>query len=140
MRNYLYGTPAEIPVTFFLKNRPVNLTGCHIGIFIKTLINESLIMSQIQVCLCTIVCYKNFSVLNRVHCSGVDIDIRIKLLHGYLISSRFQKTPQRCSCDSLSETGNNSSCNKYVFHCHFDFLLHHPLLIKKRQMQLSEGT
>ena len=104
MRNYLYGTPAEIPVTFFLKNRPVNLTGCHIGIFIKTLINESLIMSQIQVCLCTIVCYKNFSVLNGVHSSRVNINVGIKLLHGDLIASCFKKTPQRCSCDSLSKT------------------------------------
>ena len=92
MRNYLYGTPAEIPVTFFLKNRPVNLTGCHIGIFIKTLINESLIMSQIQVCLCTIVFYKNFSVLNRVHGSRINVDIWIELLHGDFVATRFEQT------------------------------------------------
>ena len=132
MRNYLYGTPAEIPMTFFLKNRPVNLTGCHIGIFVKAFINESLIVSQIQICLCTVICYKDFSVLNRVHSSRININIRIKLLHGHLVTSRFQKTSQRRCCDTFSKTGNNSSCDKYVFNCHFDFLLHHPLFINKK--------
>ena len=141
MRNYLYGSSAEISVTFFLKNGPVNFTGRHVGIFVEALINKSLVMSQIQVCLCTVICYKNFSMLNRVHGSRVNVDIWIKLLHGYLVSSRLEKTSQGCSCDSFSKTGNNASCDKYILYCHFDFLLHHPwFIMKKRQMQYSEGT
>ena len=49
MRDYLYGSSAIISTTFFLQNGPVNLTGCHIGIFVKAFINETLIMSQVQI-------------------------------------------------------------------------------------------
>ena len=86
MRNNLYGSSAKISMTLFLKYRPVYLTGCHVGIFIQTLIDKSLIMAKIQVCLCTVIGYKNFSMLDWIHCSRVNIDIGIKLLHGHLIT------------------------------------------------------
>ena len=47
MRDYLNGTSAEITMTFFLKNRPVNLTGCYVGILAQTFIDESFIMSKV---------------------------------------------------------------------------------------------
>ena len=86
MRNNLYGSSAKISMTLFLKYRPVYLTGCHVGIFIQTFIDKSLIMTKIQVCLRTVIGYKNFSMLDRIHCSRINIDIGIKLLHGHLIT------------------------------------------------------
>ena len=137
MRNYLYGTPAEIPVTFFLKNRPVNLTGCHIGIFIKTLINESLIMSQIQVCLCTIVCYKNFSVLNRVHGSGVDIDIGIQFLNRHRIATCLQQAGDRRRNNAFTERRSHAARHENVlgfveFHYLFRIILFAPSFVRLR--------
>ena len=121
MRDYLYSTSAKITVTLFLKNRPVNLTGCHIGILVKAFINETLIMSKIKVCLCTVIGYKNLSMLNGVHSSRVNINVGIKFLHGHLIPSGFQKAPKRRCGNSFSQTGNNSTCYKNILYCHLRF-------------------
>ena len=123
VRNHLYGAPAVISVTLFLQNRPVNFTGGHVGIFIQAFINKSLIMTEIQVCLRTVVGNKNLAVLNGVHRTRVYIDIGIKLLHRHLITSGFQKTAQRSCRNSLAQTGNHTACHKYIFYCHHIFLL-----------------
>ena len=89
MRDHLNGTTAVITTTLLLQNRPVNLAGGNVGIFIQIFINESLIMSKIQIGFCTILRDKNFTMLDRVHRAGINIDIRIKFLHGDLITSGF---------------------------------------------------
>ena len=104
MRDDLYRSTAEISAAFFLQNGPVNLTGCDIGIFRQTFVDKTLIMSKVQVCLSTVVGYKYLTMLDRIHRSRVDIDIRIEFLHGYFITACFQKTAQRCGSDSLAES------------------------------------
>ena len=89
MGNYLYGTSAKITVAFFLKNRPVDLSGGYVGILIKAFINKSFIMSKVQVGLCSIICDEHLSMLDRIHGTRIDVDIRIKLLHRYLKTSCF---------------------------------------------------
>ena len=116
MRNDLHGSPAVITVTLFLQNRPVHLPGRHIGIFVQALINKTLIMSQIQVCLRSVIRDIYFSVLNGIHGSRINIDVRIKFLHGNLVASGLEQTAQGSRSDALSEPGNYSACDKYVFY------------------------
>ena len=78
-------------------------------------------MSKIQICLCTIICNKNLSMLDWVHGTRINIDIRIKLLHCYLISTCFQKSSKGSCCDSFTKAGYNPPCNKNVFYCHYRF-------------------
>ena len=118
MWDNLYRSSAEISAAFFLQNGPVNLTGCDIGIFRQTLIDKTLIMSKVQVCLGTVVGYEYLTMLDRIHRSRVDIDIRIEFLHRYFVATRFQKSSEGCGCDTFSQSGNNTSCYKYIFYCH----------------------
>ena len=60
-------------------------------------------MSQVQICLCAVVSNKDFSVLDRVHSARVHINVRVKLLHGHLIPSCFQKPSQRGSRDPFTQ-------------------------------------
>jgi len=46
-------------------------------------------MSQVQVCFCTVIGNEDFTMLDRVHGSGIDIDIRIEFLHGHFVSTGF---------------------------------------------------
>ena len=46
----------------------------------------------------------------------VDIDIRIEFLHRYFVATCFQKSSEGCGCDTLSQSGNNTSCYKYIFY------------------------
>ena len=62
----LYRTSAKVSTAFFLKNSPVNFTGSYVGIFSQALINETFIMSKVKISLCTVIGYKNLSMLNGV--------------------------------------------------------------------------
>ena len=81
MRDYLYGSSSKVSMALFLQNGPINFSGSYIGIFIQAFINESFIMAKIKVGLGSIVCYEDFSMLNRVHGSGINVDVRVKFLH-----------------------------------------------------------
>ena len=70
---------AEITVAFFLQNRPVYFSGRHVGIFIQALVDETLVVAEIEVCLCAVIGNENLAVLIRAHGSGIDIQIRVKL-------------------------------------------------------------
>ena len=55
MRDDLYGSSAEISVTFLLQNGPVDFSGGNVGIFIQAFINESFVVAKIQVGLGSVV-------------------------------------------------------------------------------------
>ena len=61
-------------------------------------------MSEIQICLSTIIGDKYVAVLDRVHRSGVNVDIRVKFLHGYRVTARLQQTSERCGGNALAKT------------------------------------
>ena len=103
MWNNLYRTAAEISSPLLLEHRPVNLSGSHIGILIQTFVDEPLIMPQIQIRFRPIVSDEHFPVLDRVHGSGVDINIGVKFLHGDLEAPGFQKAAEGCGCDTFSK-------------------------------------
>ena len=46
-------------------------------------------MPKVQIRLGAVLGYENLSVLDGVHGSGVDIDIRVEFLHGYFVAARF---------------------------------------------------
>ena len=72
-------------------------------------------MTKIQVCLCTVISNKDLSMLDRVHGSRIDIDIRIKFLHGHLITSCLEKPSQGRCRDPFTQSGYNTACNKNIF-------------------------
>ena len=41
---------------------------------------ESLIMPEVKVCFCAVICYEDLAVLKRAQRAGVNIDVRVKLL------------------------------------------------------------
>ena len=89
VRDDLDRPAAEISPPFFLQYGPVDLSGGDVGVFSQAFVYETLIMPQIQICLSPVICDKDFSVLNRIHCSRVDINVRIKFLHGDCIAPCF---------------------------------------------------
>ena len=118
MGDNLYGASAEISATLFLKNAPVYFTCGDIGVLGQALINKTLIVTEIEIGLCAVVGDEYFTVLNRVHGARVDVDVRIKLLHGYLVTAGFQKTTEGCGGNSFSQTGDNASGDKNVLNWH----------------------
>ena len=118
VRDDLNRASAKITTAFFLENRPVYFSGCDVGIFGQALVDESFIVSEIEVGFSAVIGNENFSVLDRVHGTRIDVDVRIEFLHGNFVAAGFQKTSQGCGSDSLSETGNNTASDEDVFYRH----------------------
>ena len=87
MGDYLDGSSAVIAPALLVEYGPIDFSCGYIGILIETFINESLVMSQIQVCLRTVVSHKDLPVLDGIHCSWIYIDVWIEFLHGHLVAS-----------------------------------------------------
>ena len=66
-------------------------TSGYIGVFGQTLINKTFIMSQIQICLRSVIRDKYFAVLNGIHSTWINIDVGVKFLHGNPVASGLQK-------------------------------------------------
>ena len=92
VRNDLHCASAVIAAPLFLKNGPVNLSGGDIRIFIQALVDKTLIVAKIQVGLSTVIGHEYFAVLDWVHRAWVNIDVRVKFLHGYLVAACLEQT------------------------------------------------
>jgi hypothetical protein len=53
-------------------------------------------------------------VLERVHRAGVDIEIRIELLHNHSQATSSQEIAERRSSEAFAEGGNNASGHENV--------------------------
>ena len=51
-------------------------------------------MTQVQVGLVTILGNEDLTMLERAHGTGVDVQIRVGLLHRYLVAARLEQTAQ----------------------------------------------
>ena len=123
MGDNLHCASAVIAAALLVQNRPVDFTGGNVRILCQRFINKAFIMTKIQVCFSTVVSHEYLAVLNRVHGAGVNVDVRVKLLHSYFVATGFQKTSQRSCCDAFTETGYNTAGDKDVFYRHVRFLL-----------------
>ncbi len=76
-------------------------------------------MAKVQVSFRAVVSDKNLAVLVRAHCSWVDIQIRIQLLHCNFNSSGFQQAAQRGGGDTFPQAGDHPASNKNKLRWHF---------------------
>ena len=60
-------------------------------------------MSKVKVCFRTVIGNKNFTVLYRVHCTWIHIDIWVKLLAGYFITTCFSHARARVYADVIDK-------------------------------------
>ena len=82
VRNNLNCLTAVNALSLVCENGVVNAAGGYVAVLRKTLVNKSLVVTEVKVCLCTVVGNKNLTVLYRVHCAGVNVEVRVKLCNG----------------------------------------------------------
>ena len=90
----LHGVSLILAVALLVQNGPVHLSGGDIASMIQGLVDETLVVTEIEVGFRTIIRDENLTMLDRVHRTRIDVDIRVELLHGNLIAARLQKTAE----------------------------------------------
>ena len=91
VRNHLDGVAEVFAAALLRDNGGVNLTGGHVSGLVEVLVQETLVVSDVQVGFCTVVGDKDFTVLEGVHRTGVDVQVGVELLHGHREAARAKK-------------------------------------------------
>ena len=87
MRNNLYGLPEVLAVALLLENVEIDLSGGEVGKLVEVLVDEPFVVSEVEVGLAAVLGHIYFAVLIGTHRTGVNIDVRIQFLRGYLESA-----------------------------------------------------
>ena len=94
VRYHLHSTSEVFPAPLLVENVPVDLSSGKVREFIEIFINESFVVSEIEICLSTVLRNVYLSVLEWTHRSGIHIDIRVQLLCSPLEAPRLQETSE----------------------------------------------
>ena len=114
--NELHGAAAEIAAALALQNGAVDAAGGDVGYAAELLVNETLVVAEVEVGLRAVVGHEDLSVLDGVHGAGVDVEIRVELLHRHRIASGLEQAAQGRGGDALAETRHDASQYKYILH------------------------
>ena len=87
MGNDLYRASAIVAAALLVEDGPVYFARSDVAVVVQALIDKALVVTKVEVCLCPVVRHEDLSVLDRVHCPGIDIEVGIKLLHSHLIAA-----------------------------------------------------
>ena len=66
-------------------------------------VDETFVVSQVEVGFRAVVGHEHFAVLERTHRAGIDVDIRVELEHGHVQTARFEDGGNRSGGDTFSE-------------------------------------
>ena len=114
MRDYLHCAAQVVAAPLLVQNVPVDAPRRQVGESVEILIDESFIVSQIQISLSSVIRDEDLAVLVRAHGSRVDVDIWIELLARHFQTSALEEPPQRRCRDPFSESGYDSPCYEYI--------------------------
>src|SRR5206468_10192207 len=89
--NHLNSCAHIIAAPFLQNDSLVNLAAGEIVVPREHAIGESLVMAKIEISLRAVIEHVDFAVLKRIHRSGIDIEIRIKLLEYNTQTARFEQ-------------------------------------------------
>jgi len=102
VRDHLDGLSEIVASPFFLNNGKIDLSRGDAALARHILIDESLVMSQIQIGFKSIDSHKCLSVFEWRHRPCVYLEIRIHLYNVYRISACFKQFSYGCGSDSFS--------------------------------------
>ena len=94
MRNHLHGFAEVIAAAFLHDHHLVDLTAGEVVVPGEDAIGETLVMSEVEVGLGTVIQDVNFAVLEWVHRPRIDVEIGIEFLEDDAQSTQLQERPE----------------------------------------------
>ena len=90
VRNHLHGAAQKVTATFTGDQALIDGTSRKVGIAGQVLVNKALVVAQVQIGLVAVLGHKDLAMLERAHGAGVDVQIRVGLLHRYFVATRLE--------------------------------------------------
>ena len=115
VRNNLHGGAEVLPAALLVKDVPVDLSGREVGVLVKVLVYEALVVPEVQIRLRAVLRYEHLAVLVGAHGPWVHVYVRIQLLRSHLKTARLKQPSQRGRRYSFAEARYDAACHKNVF-------------------------
>src|SRR5699024_8410564 len=94
VRNHLHRASEVISATLFSDDFRIDFSRRDVGILVKVDVDETFVVSEVEIVIGPVFGDENFSVLIRTHCSRVNVQILIELLYRNAKSSVCQQSSQ----------------------------------------------
>ena len=95
VRDDLHGLAEVVAPALGGEHRRVDRAGGGVGVAGEALVDEALVVAEVEVGLAAVVGDEHLAVLERVHRAGVDVDVRVELLHRDPQAPRLQQPTER---------------------------------------------
>ncbi len=119
VRDHLDRATEVLATALGRQDRLVDRSGRRVRVAGQELVGESLVVTEIQVGLAPVLGHEHLAVLERVHRAGVDVDVRVQLLHGDPEPTGLEEATERGGREALAETRGDASGDEDVLgHSH----------------------
>ena len=115
VRDDLHGVAEVLAAALALDDPVVDLAGRDVRAALEVDVEEALVVADVQVGLGAVVGDEDLAVLERVHRPGVDVEVRVELLHRHPQPAGPQEVTERGSREPLAERGGDASGHEDLF-------------------------
>src|SRR5690606_36764701 len=91
-----------------------HLAGRDVGVGRQVTIQEAFVVIDVQILLRADLGDEDLTVLERVHRSRIDVEIRVELLHPHALSARGEQLPEAGGGQALAERSGHTAGDEYV--------------------------
>ena len=95
VRDDLHGLAEVVAAALGGEHRLVDRAGRGVRVAAQGLVDEPLVVAEVEVGLAAVVGDEHLAVLERVHRAGVDVDVRVELLHRDPQATQLQQATER---------------------------------------------
>ena len=114
VRDHLHGIAEILPTTFPGDDFRIHLAGGHIRRTGQIPVQEALIVTDVEVGFGPVLGDEYLTVLERVHGSRINVEVRVEFLHGHLQSAGGQQLPETAGGQALAKRRDHATGDKDV--------------------------
>ena len=79
----------------------------------EVLVDEPLVMPEVEIGLSPVLGDEHLAVLERVHCAGIDVDVRVELAHRDPEATRLEESAEGGGREPLPERTHHATCHEH---------------------------
>ena len=114
VRDDLHGVAEVVAAALAGDDVGVDLSGGDVGATDEVLVEEPLVVADVEVGLGAVVGDEHLTVLERVHRAGVDVEVRVELLHGDPEAAGLEQSSEAGGGEALAERGRDPAGDEDV--------------------------
>ena len=114
VRDHLHGLAEVVAPALGGQHRLVDRAGGGVGVAGQVLVDEALVVPEVEVGLAAVVGDEHLAVLERVHRAGVDVDVRVELLHRDPEAPGLEEPAERGGGEPLAERAGHAARHEDV--------------------------